>query len=456
MLGDMRLALPFAPPSFLGAHTGLPPDWRLSFNDAIALVRRGTGSRIGFTVVAALIASAVLPSLWLVLWCAFMAAWELALRPFLENRIAVPAAARSERVGYVWLAAINVVGAFAYSVFPLAAWATGNSLGMVMATGWVCGSANHLFVYFSNQRWLLLGCVIPMMICAMSAPFIAEGGLTLMSLLGALVLLVMVGAGAVFGRDRRVLLHALSQHDSARAAAEQASAAKSQFMATMSHELRTPLNAVIGYSELIAEEAPEAVGEDARKIREAAGKLLGLVNVILDISRLETGAVTLQRERFDAAVILEQLRESAAALAALNNNTISFVEANPLGEVELDHARLYQALLQLVSNAAKFTNNGEVKVIASRSEKGGRDILSFAVTDTGCGIAAAQLEQIFEPFFQVEQSASRRHEGAGLGLAFARQVARLMGGDIVCESTPGAGSTFTLWAPTDPPGAGLR
>ncbi|GAM96642.1 two-component hybrid sensor and regulator [alpha proteobacterium U9-1i] len=430
------------------AFAALPmdaPDWQLPFADAVGVVRKGTWSRVTFAVLVAPIASIVLPALWLFAWVVFLAAWEFFVRPFLEDRVAAPIAAKNERSGFAWLAAINVFGAFSYSVFPLAAWLTGESLGMVIATGWVCGSANHLFVYFSNHRWLLLSCLIPLMICAIAAPFLAEGEVNITSAVGALVLILIVAAGGIFGFDRRFLLQALSRQAMARAAAEQANVAKSQFLATMSHELRTPLNSVIGYAELITEEAEGALAEDARKISESAKKLLGIVNVILDISRLETGDVSLQRESFEAAAIVEQLREAAAVLAKVNKNRFAIIEATPLGEAEIDPARLYQALMQLVSNAAKFTSNGEIEVTARRERRDGREVLTFTVRDTGIGIALDQHERIFEPFVQAEQDADRRHEGAGLGLSFARQVARLMGGDVNVTSAPGQGATFTLW-----------
>lgn len=421
------------------------PDWQLPFAESVEVVRRGTASRVVFVALVAPMAAIVLPVVWMFAWVAFMTTWEILIRPFLEDKLAEPAAKRNERAGFAWLAAINVVGAFAYSVFPLAAYATGVPLGMVIATGWVCGSANHLFVYFSNQRWLLLSCLIPLLICSVAAPFIAEQGVTTLSTIGALTLVMVILAGGVFGHDRRILLQALSTHAVARAEAERANVAKSQFLATMSHELRTPLNSVIGYAELIEEDTDGAIKEDAGKIGASAKKLLGIVNVILDISRLEIGDTTLQREPFQAAAIIEQLRESAGLMAIANNNKLVVHEAPDLGEAEVDPARLYQAVMQLVGNAAKFTTNGEIQVSARREQRDGRDVLAFAVRDTGIGIATDQHARIFEPFVQVEQDADRRHEGAGLGLPFARQVARLMGGDVEVQSALGHGATFTLW-----------
>jgi len=231
----------------------------------------------------------------------------------------------------------------------------------------------------------------------------------------------------------------------ARMEAEQANAAKSKFLATMSHELRTPLNSVIGYAELIEEEGEGANADDARKIRASARQLLGVIDVILDISKLESGAIQLDPDHVKVAAVLDEVREAAAPLAAVQHNTFSIREAGALGEAEIDHARVYQCLMQLVANAAKFTRDGKIALVAARQPMSGRECLVFTVTDTGVGIPEAEHERIFEPFVQVEGDDARRYEGSGLGLALVRRPARLMGGDVRCESAPGQGSTFTLW-----------
>jgi len=256
---------------------------------------------------------------------------------------------------------------------------------------------------------------------------------------------LIVSAG-MFGLDRRVLLGSLAKHAAARFEAEQANAAKSQFLATMSHELRTPLNAVIGYAELIEEESGRgAIADDALKIRNSARQLLSVIDVILDLSKLESGAIALDRERIEAAALFEQLRESAPALAAHNGNTLTITETTPLGSAEIDHRRLYQCLMQLVSNAAKFTKNGDISITGARRVIDGRARLEFTATDTGIGIAADQQARIFEPFVQADGQSNRRYEGAGLGLTLVRRLALLMGGDVTLASTPGKGSSFTLW-----------
>ena len=412
--------------------------------DVVANVRTGTLSRCGYTAVMALISLALLPA-WLAgVWLAFIAAWELALRPFLEDTLALPAAKRSEAEGFGWLAAINVIGATAYTIYPVAIWTTGEAMGMVLATAWICGSANHLFVYFSANRWLLLSCVVPLGVLALGAPLVTTGmsleTAIAISSLGALML-----AAGMFGIDRRVLLGNLAKHAAARATAEQANTAKSQFLATMSHELRTPLNAVIGYAELIEEESERGpIAEDATKIRTSARQLLGVIDVILDISKLETGAIELRRERGPVSAVLQQLREAALPLAMANNNTVIVGESGALGEAEIDHMRLHQSLMQLVSNAAKFTHGGEIRIAARRDALGPRERLVFSVSDTGPGISPEDQARIFEPFAQGEDS-PRRNGGAGLGLTLVRRLARLMGGDVRCESAPEKGATFTLW-----------
>lgn len=416
----------------------------------VANVRHGAISRTGYTIVMAVISLALLP-VWVAgIWLAFIVAWESAARPFLEDKLALPAARRSQAEGFSWLAAINVIGAIAYTIYPVMVWMSGEAMGMVLATAWICGSANHLFVYFSANRALLLSCVIPLAVLSLSAPLVTTG-LSLESAIAISSLGALMLAAGMFGFDRRALLTKLAEDAQARASAEQANAAKSQFLSTMSHELRSPLNAVIGYAELIEEEAERgAIAEDATKIRASARQLLGVIDLILDLSKLETGAIELRRERGLGSAILQQLSEAALPLAAASNNKLTVADDGTLGEAEVDHMRLHQCLMQLVSNAAKFTRDGEIKVTARREHIGAVDRLFFSVRDTGSGISVDDQQRIFEPFVQGEKDGARRSDGAGLGLALVRRLARLMGGDVSCESTPGRGSTFTLWIDASP------
>src|SRR5690606_29820028 len=346
-----------------------------SVEEVVANVRAATWSRTGFTGVMALLSLGMMSAWLAAAWFGFIAAWEVAVRPFLEDRLALPAAKRSEQRGFGWLAAINFVGAVAYTAYPVAVWATGAPVGMVLATAWICGSANHLFVYFSANRWLLLSCAGPLVVMALSAPLVT-GGLSLEAGIGVSTLGALMLAACMFGLDRQVLLGNLARHATARASAEQANAAKSQFLATMSHELRTPLNAVIGYAELIEEVAEKGpIAEDATKIRSSARQLLGVIDTILDLSRLETGQIELRRERGLVSAVLQELREAAAPIAMAGNNKLIITSVEDLGEAEIDHMRLHQSLMQLVSNAAKFTRDGEIRIGARREAFGSKERL---------------------------------------------------------------------------------
>ncbi|HEX8902007.1 HAMP domain-containing sensor histidine kinase [Vitreimonas sp.] len=418
----------------------------LSVVEVAGAIRAGTWPRVIFAALIAIVASAVLPLAFTIGWCVFMIAWELAIRLWLEEHLFLPAAERSQTSGFRVLAAIHFVGASAYTIFPAVAWSSDTALGMVLAAAWFCSSANHAFVYFSSERWLLMSSIVPLGVCAVLAPLFTQG-VSVPAAAGIIVLASLVIAAGLFGYDRRVLLSVLAKHIAARVAAEQANAAKSQFLATMSHELRTPLNAVIGYAELIEEEAGGAqkdIAEDARKIRSSARQLLSVIDVILDLSKLETGATVLELDRVDVTAVIANLRAAAAPLAAANANTITFEEVAPLGEAEIDPVRLHQCLMQLISNATKFTRNGHIRVLASRADLQGRTKLIFEVTDTGIGISPEQQARIFEPFTQVQGDADRSYEGAGLGLTLVQRLARLMGGDVSCQSELGKGSTFIL------------
>lgn len=435
--------------------SAIPPLWRdlpamsarlLSVDQVITNVRKATWARVGFAGVMAALSLVAVPPLWALAWFGFLAAWELGIRIFLEDKLAI--GAPRERA-IAWLAAIHFVGGTAFSVYPMITWASGEPVGMVLATAWICGSANHVFVYFTPNRVLTAACLTPLVICAIIAPFTTDG-FSIEALFAMATLLMLVLAAGMFGLDRRVLLGAIAKQTTARAAAEEANTAKSRFLATMSHELRTPLNAVIGYAELIEEESGKGpIADDADKIRASARQLLGVIDVILDLSKLESGAIALEPEQVDADAVLAQLREAAPPLAALNGNTLT-IESGPLGQAEIDLRRVHQCLMHLVSNAAKFTKNGAIHVSGARTSADGRVRLSFTVTDTGIGIGAAQQARIFDPFEQADGDADRRFEGTGLGLTLVRRLAQLMGGGVSVESTPGKGSAFTLWVDGGP------
>jgi len=227
-----------------------------------------------------------------------------------------------------------------------------------------------------------------------------------------------------------------------------ANAAKSAFLATMSHELRTPLNIILGYSELalehLEERGDDETAEDLRRVHGAGQHLLGLISDVLDLSRIEADRLEIGREPFDLDEMVREMVLSFQPLAL--TNTDELLAEVPLGLVVtgLDRTRVRQILLNLVSNAIKFTRNGQIRI---RVRRDGERHLDISVRDTGIGIPADKLAVIFLPFTQVDPSTTRRYEGSGLGLAISRRLAELMGGTLSVESSPGRGSTFTLRLP---------
>ncbi|MEM7017522.1 MAG: 7TM diverse intracellular signaling domain-containing protein [Pseudomonadota bacterium] len=234
--------------------------------------------------------------------------------------------------------------------------------------------------------------------------------------------------------------------------AEAASLSKSQFLASMSHELRTPLNAIIGYSELLAEEAEDNkqrnMIEDIDKVSMSAHHLLHLINEVLDISKLEAGKVELFPESFQVGDLIHEVSISAQPLASKNANTfICTYNSEQLGEAFTDMTRCRQILFNLLSNAAKFTENGEIQLHVNRYNTDEEAWLEFRVSDSGIGIEAEKLSHVFDSFTQADASTTRRYGGTGLGLAITRQFVSLMGGTIDVTSTVGEGSTFTVKLP---------
>ncbi|TXN23008.1 hybrid sensor histidine kinase/response regulator [Methylobacterium thuringiense] len=242
-----------------------------------------------------------------------------------------------------------------------------------------------------------------------------------------------------------------AESERARAAAEAANLAKSQFLANMSHELRTPLSAVIGYSEMLAEELEDldqpGLLPDLRKIEASARHLLGMINDVLDISKIEAGRMTLSAETFAVDALIEDVTAATQSLIAKKRNSFGLDLAPDLGAMHQDQLKLRQALINLIGNAAKFTEDGRITLKAERYSDADADWLQFSVTDSGIGLTEEQMGRLFERFAQADESTTRQFGGSGLGLAITRAFCERMGGAIGVESTFGEGATFTIRVP---------
>ncbi|MCP4701438.1 MAG: response regulator [Gammaproteobacteria bacterium] len=248
--------------------------------------------------------------------------------------------------------------------------------------------------------------------------------------------------------------------EEARKAAEGANLAKSQFLSNMSHELRTPLNAIIGYSEILIEEAEETVADsgkpredaeeifDLERIHSAGKHLLGLINDILDISKIEAGKVDIYNEVFDIAGMINDVSSTVHPLVKEKVNTLETVCAEDIGVMEADLTKIRQILLNLLSNACKFTEQGIIKLLVRKEPReGGGVCCVLEVSDNGIGMTPEQQAKLFQAFTQADASTTRKYGGTGLGLAISKQFVEMMGGDIAVKSEAGKGTAFTVRLP---------
>ena len=273
-------------------------------------------------------------------------------------------------------------------------------------------------------------------------------------LLGA-VLAVVLGISYVLAQR---LSHSLEETErsrkealEARDAAEAANRTKSAFLANMSHELRTPMNAIIGYSEMLIEEAEDFDAQemvpDLQKIRTAGKHLLSLINDVLDLSKIEAGKMTLYLEEFSVDEMVDEVVTTIQPLLDKNGNRLTVEKPEQLGTMRADLTKVRQTLFNLLSNATKFTEKGAITLRIWKEHRDGQERIRFAVQDTGIGMTPEQLGKLFQAFTQADASTTRKYGGTGLGLVISRKFCQMMGGDISVESEYGKGSTFTIDLP---------
>src|SRR5437773_1131971 len=247
------------------------------------------------------------------------------------------------------------------------------------------------------------------------------------------------------------LTRATAEAQEAKTTAEQANRAKSAFLANMSHELRTPLNAIIGYSEMLQEDAQD-LGEkhsiaDLQKIHSAGKHLLGLINDVLDISKIEAGKMDLFLETIDVPAMVQDVVNTIRPLVQKNGNTLTVECPENLGPMRADATKVRQALFNLLSNACKFTDKGTISLQVSRERTNRAGHFTFRVSDSGIGMTPEQVSQLFRAFTQADASTTRKYGGSGLGLAITRHFCQMMGGEVTAESEVGKGSAFTVKLP---------
>lgn len=350
-----------------------------------------------------------------------------------------------------------------FAAMPILLAAQGGGSGRVLAVLMAASAFVRVMVFMSRARGLMVVIGAPAALALVAMPLIpyqegpadaVQGALGVVCGVVAFLAYVLrasLNQDAMFARLEAAHKQAKERQfeaEAKRAEAVEANRAKSEFLAVMTHELRTPLNAVIGYAEMIGEDLGATgrgdLARDANRIEKSARHLLGLIDQILNLTNMDAGQDALTPRDVELRPLIEEALATLQDEARARGNRVSLRIEDDAGALFTDAAKLLVCVSALVSNAVKFTENGLIAVMAVRDGEGQ---LALSVSDTGCGIAADDLERIFNPFVQVDSTATRAAGGMGLGLSVAQRIARSLGGDIRVVSEVGAGSTFTLCLP---------
>lgn len=408
------------------------------------LARKGVGGRVAFAIVVGLSSLLWLHPLWAGAYVGAIVLWERFARPWSTARVVAALRERREWLRLYHRSIIFVIAGL-YSAVPFTGLFSGQMVGWyVLMISFVSAVLSGI-TYFSNDKWQFTACIAPSFAIATAAPFVF--GVAAPVALVVLLLNAMFTASALQSALHRAqLVESITKQQAARARAESANVEKSQFIANVSHELRSPLNAIIGYSELLREAAEEdargADQADLDKVLGASRRLLQLVNELLDISKIEAGKLSLDVSWFNADEMIDAAVQAARPLAEASGSVVTVELAPDLGEGVGDEFRLSQCVLNLLTNA--LATPGEVTLRARRESEPGGEWFVIEVSDRSGGASEAALERLFDPF-----AADGAYEAgrANLGLAIARRIARLLGGDVSACSTAGAGVTFSLRVP---------
>jgi len=412
---------------------------------------RNLWPRILLAAAASIAMAPFLPAAWIVLWLAMVVAMPLLSLRAIRAADADPRQAASLAIT---LQLHAILTGILHAGAALVMWFTYNEAAQIFAISacWVA-IVYVLMQYYAHPRVFSIA-VSPYLIAM--ATMATDTGLRALHAHRPVQLVTLAAVAAIIGIfvtvARRQLAASRAQLHQARAlanereqAADEANRTKSAFVATVSHEIRTPLNGVLGMAQaLAAEDLTPRQREQVAVIRKSGEALLAILNGLLDLSKIEAGKLELEAIAFDLAEAVRGAHDAFTALAGAKGLTLRLAIAPDARGIYLgDPTRVRQVLYNLISNAVKFTEKGEVGIEAARDGAG----LRLIVSDTGPGIAAERLSRLFLKFEQADASTSRRYGGTGLGLAIARDLARLMGGDIEVESEPGRGSRFTLRLP---------